>query len=92
MISTIPQPVKLWGRGQLTIPKGLRRALKLDEEAVLNVFLVGRCIVMTPKKLLRASLAKELQHSMKEQGLTLEDVLKTLKEERRRYNREHYGI
>lgn len=92
MISTIPQPVKLWGRGQLTIPKGLRRALKLDEETVLNVFLVGRCIVMTPKKLLRASLAKELQHSMKEQGLTLEDVLKTLKEERRRYNREHYGI
>ena len=92
MITTFPQPVKLWGRGQLTIPKELRKALRLDEHAILNVFAVGRCLILTPKRLLGASLAREVERSMKEQGLNLEDLLKSLKQERRRYNRERYAI
>ena len=91
MIATLPRAVKLWGRGQLTIPKEVREALKLDQEASLNVFVVGRCLVMTPKRLLRASLAKEAEKRMQAEGLGLEELLKTLKEERRRYNREAYG-
>jgi bifunctional DNA-binding transcriptional regulator/antitoxin component of YhaV-PrlF toxin-antitoxin module len=92
MITTIPKAVKLWGRGQLTIPKELRRALKLDEETVLNVFVVGRSLVLTPKRLVGPSLAKEFQRSMKEQGVTLEDLLRELKAQRRRYHREPYGL
>ena len=91
MITTIPQPVKLWGRGQLTIPKGIRRALRLDESTVLNVFVVGRSLILTPKRLLGPSLAKEFQRDMKARGITLEDVLKDLREGRRRYIREHYA-
>ena len=91
MITTIPQPVKLWGRGQLTIPKEIRNALKLDEEQQLSVFVVGRCLVLTPKRLLGPALAKEVERSMKAKGLSLEDLLRDLKEERRRYNREQYG-
>jgi len=92
MITTLPRPVKLWGRGQLTIPKEVREALKLDAENQLSVFVVGRCLVLTPKRLRRASLAKDLQRDMKAKGLTLADLLKALKEERRRYNREKYGL
>ena len=33
--------VKIWGRGQLTIPASLRKELRLDEETVLNVVTVG---------------------------------------------------
>lgn len=88
MMTTIPQPIKLWGRGQLTIPKDVRSALRLDETSQLTVFVVGRCLVLTPKRLLRTSLAKDVERSMKEQRLTLDDVLQSLKETRRRYNRE----
>lgn len=91
MIASVPKPVKLWGRGQLTIPKEVREALKLENETQLNVFVVGRCLVMTPKPLLRASLAKEVEKTMKAQGLGLEDLLGSLKEQRRRYNQEIYG-
>lgn len=91
MVSTIPKAVKLWGRGQLTIPKEARQALKLDQDEQLSVFVVGRCLVLTPKRLLGPVLAKEVARSMKARGLTLEDVLRDLKEERRRYNRERYG-
>ena len=48
MMTTFPQPVKLWWRGQLTIPKELRKALRLDENTVLNVFAVGRSEILPP--------------------------------------------
>ena len=86
MITTVPKVVRLWGRGQLTIPKEVREALALGDEAQLSVFAVGRCVVLTPKRLLRASLARDVERSMKEQGLRLEDLLRTLREQRKRYN------
>jgi len=91
MIATVPKAVKLWGRGQLTIPKEVRTALHLEDEAQLTVFVVGRCLVMTPKRLLRASLARDAGKSLKAKGLSLDDVLGALKEERSRYNRDAYG-
>ena len=91
MITTVPKAVKLWGRGQLSIPKDVRQAMKLDQEDQLSVFVVGRCLVLTPKRLLGPSLVKEVARSMKAKGLSLEDVLRDLKAERQRYNQEHYG-
>jgi bifunctional DNA-binding transcriptional regulator/antitoxin component of YhaV-PrlF toxin-antitoxin module len=91
MITTVPKSVKVWGRGQLTIPKAVRQALKLDEENHLSVFVVGSCLILTPKRLLRASLAKEVEKAMKKEVLSLNDVLAALKAERKRYNREAYG-
>ena len=91
MITTVPKPVKLWGRGQLTIPKGIRQALKLDPDDQLSVFVVGRCLVLTPKRLLGPALAKDVARSMKANGLSLEDLLQDLKRERRRYNQERHA-
>lgn len=92
MITTIPKSVKLLGRGQLTIPKEIREALKLEEDDQLSVFVVGSCMVLTPKKLQRAALAKAAEAELKEQGLSLDDVMESLKEERKRYNKENYGV
>lgn len=92
MITIASKAVKLWGRGQLTIPKDVRKALNLDEENQLSLFMVGRCMVLTPKRLLRSSLAKDAVKTMKKQGLSLDDVLAALKTERKRYNQDAYGI
>jgi AbrB family looped-hinge helix DNA binding protein len=83
--------VKVWGRGQLTIPASLRKELRLDEEATLNVVKVGDALILTPKKILGDALAKKAQKAMKKAGLTLEDLLKDLGKQRERYNREKYG-
>ncbi|MBI3312379.1 MAG: AbrB/MazE/SpoVT family DNA-binding domain-containing protein [Candidatus Omnitrophica bacterium] len=92
MITTVPKPVKLWGRGQLTIPKEVRQALKLGEEDRLSVFVVGRCVVLTPKRLVGPALAKDVEKAMKAKGLSLDELLRDLKTERRRYNRERYDL
>ena len=91
MMTMVPKAIKLWGRGQLTIPKDMRQGLKLNEDSQLSIFVVGPCLVLTPKRLLRASLAKEVERTMKSKGLSLDDLLDTLKQQRQRYNQEAYG-
>ena len=91
MTTTVPRSVKLWGRGQLTIPKEVREAMNLDNEAQLSVFVVGKCLMLTPKRLTRAALAKNVEKSMAQKGLGLKDLLDDLKAERRRYTRENYA-
>ncbi len=91
MVTFAPKSVKLWGSGQLTIPKDMREALHLEKETKLNVFAVGRCLVMTPKPLLRRSLAKKAQRQMRDEKISLDDLLKELKSERRQYVKEVHG-
>lgn len=91
MVTFAPKSVKLWGSGQLTIPKDMREALHLSKETKLNVFAVGRCLVMTPKPLMRRALSQKVQKHMREKKVSLNDLLKDLKAERRRYAKEVYG-
>jgi bifunctional DNA-binding transcriptional regulator/antitoxin component of YhaV-PrlF toxin-antitoxin module len=83
--------VKVWGRGQLTIPASLRKELRLDEETTLSVVKAGEALVLTPKKLIGDAVAKKAAREMKKAGLTLDDLLRDLEKQRRRYNRERYG-
>jgi bifunctional DNA-binding transcriptional regulator/antitoxin component of YhaV-PrlF toxin-antitoxin module len=83
--------VRVRSRGQLTIPQDLREALDLGEETGLNVFRVGKVLLMTPKRLQRASLASEVEREMKRERLTLDDLLKDLKGQRERYLAETYS-
>lgn len=83
--------VKVWGRGQLTIPAALRKELRLDEEMTLNVVKVGDALILTPKKLIGDIVAKKARKEMKRAGLGLDDLLKDLEKQRERYNRERYG-
>ena len=91
MVTFAPKSIKLWGSGQLTIPKNMREALHLEKEAKLNVFAVGKCLVMTPKTLLRRALAKKVQKQMRDKNMSLKDLLADLKNERRQYNKESHG-
>ena len=91
MVTFAPKSVKLWGSGQLTIPKDMREALRLGKETKLNVFAVGRCLVMTAKPLMRRALAKKVEKEMREKKMTLNDLLADLKNERRQYVKESYG-
>jgi bifunctional DNA-binding transcriptional regulator/antitoxin component of YhaV-PrlF toxin-antitoxin module len=40
--------VRIRPPGQLTLPQDLREALNLDEESGLNVFRIGKVLLMTP--------------------------------------------
>ncbi len=83
--------VKVWGRGQLTIPAAIRKDLHLKEEASLTLVKVGNVILMTPTVLHIDSVAKKARREMKKAGLTLDDVLADLDRQRTQSSRERRG-
>ncbi|MDF0644563.1 MAG: AbrB/MazE/SpoVT family DNA-binding domain-containing protein [Nitrospira sp.] len=83
--------VKVWGKGQLTIPASIRKELNLKEETPLTLVKVGNVILMTPKVLEIDALAKQARKEMKKAGLSIEEILADLDRERDRYNKERYG-
>ena len=89
-MATVPKLVRVRSRGQLTIPQDMREALSLDENTGLSIFRVGKVLVMSPKRLQRASLAKEVEREMKRQRLTLKDLISDLRVQREKYLAEAY--
>ena len=83
--------VKVWGRGQLTIPAAIRKDLHLKEESALTLVKVGNVILMTPTTLQIDSLAKKARREMKKVGLTLDDVLADLDRQRSRPRKTRRG-
>ena len=89
-MATAPKLVRVRSRGQLTIPQDMREALSLDEDTGLNIFRVGKVLILSPKRLQRASLAKEVEREMKRRGLTLKDLISDLRVQREKYLAETY--
>ena len=83
--------VKVWGRGQLTIPASIRKELHLQEETTLTIVKVGDVLVLTPRRLVGDTVAKKAARAMTKAGLRLQDLLADLERQRVRYNRERYG-
>jgi AbrB family looped-hinge helix DNA binding protein len=83
--ATTPRAARVRTRGQVTIPRDIREDMNLDEEATVNIFRVGKALLMTPKQLQRSSLARKVKSEMKRQGLSLEDLLADLRAQRKRY-------
>jgi len=84
-LATVPRAARVRIRGQTTIPQDIREEMNLDAQDTIYLFRVGKVLLLTPKRMERASLAKKVEREMKREGLTLEDLLAGLKSQRKRY-------
>ena len=78
-------------RGQLTIPKKIRVLGHLEEGQVVSMIPVGDSVIITPKRLDLDEARREIRKLLKASGLSVEDLLSGLKEEREGLFREAYG-
>lgn len=78
-------------RGQLTIPKKIREISHLEEGQVVSVIPVGDSVIITPKRLELDEARRQIRRILKGSGLSAEDVLAGLKEERETFYKETYG-
>lgn len=83
--------VKLRERGQLTIPCKYRKELGIGKEDVLNVLKIGDVLVLVPRQLAGDVISGKMETAMKKKRLTLDNLLKNLQEQRKRYSREAYA-
>ena len=78
-------------RGQLTIPKKIRDTGNLEEGQVVTIIPIGDSLIITPKRLALEEARKQFRKLLKASGVSFEDLLKGLKEEREILYREKYA-
>lgn len=78
-------------RGQLTIPKKIREMSHLEEGQVVSIIPVGDSIIITPKRLDLDEARREIRKILKASGLSVEEVMVGLKNERENLYEEIYG-
>ena len=83
--------VKMRERGQLTIPYEYRKELGLGKEDVLNVLKIGDVLILVPKQLAGDIISRKMESAMRKKDLTLDNLLKNLREQRKRYSRETHA-
>jgi AbrB family looped-hinge helix DNA binding protein len=86
-----PITAEIKSRGQLTIPKKIRVMSHLEEGQVVSIIPVGDSVIITPKKLELDEARREIKRILKASGLSPEDLLAGLKEEREKVYQEAYG-
>ena len=84
--------VQIRRKGVITLPKALRTQYGLNEGDVLTVEDLGDgSFLLTPGVSQVARLGNRVAEVMGQEGVTSEEVLEVLAEERERYYREHYS-
>lgn len=73
---------KLRGKGQITIPACVREALKLSENDILSIAKVGEAILLAPQTSVFESVAQKFSRRAKKESVTLEALLKDLRQTR----------
>jgi AbrB family looped-hinge helix DNA binding protein len=77
-------------RGQLTIPKKIRETGNLDEGQIVSIIPLGDAIIVTPKKLELEEARREIKKIIKRAGVSPEELLKGITEERENLYKELY--
>lgn len=72
--------VRVWGKGQLTIPADIREKMGIDKNTILDVYQLGGALVITPEKLLVTELATVFSSAAAAKELDLANLLTELRE------------
>ena len=86
-----PYKSQIRGRGQLTIPKKVREKGALYDGESVSIIPIGNSILVTPQKLGLEEARREIRKIMKASGVTLEELIEGLEDERRALFEETYG-
>ena len=88
-VSTI---VQMRGKGVVTLPVELRRKYGLDEGDVFTLIELGDgSFLLTPRVLQVDRLGDRVAEALAQEGVSVDELLTVLEEERELYYREHYA-
>lgn len=74
MKSTIKE-IKVWDRGQITIPKNLRKELDIQDKTIIYAEKLGTGIFLRPKTSVISEIQKKGEALMRKKGLKIEDLI-----------------
>ena len=88
--SIVTTTIQVRNRGVMTLPANLRSKYNIREGDIFQVVDLDGILVLTPMTPLVPELAREIERARLEAGLSTEDLLTALREQRERYYDETY--
>lgn len=89
---SISTTIQIRGKGAVTIPVDLRRKYGLDEGDIITLIDLGDgSFLLTPKVTKVDRLGDRVAQAMAKEGISLDEILTALDEERERYYQERYA-
>ncbi len=83
--------IQVRNRGVITLPADLREKYGIESGDVFRLVDLDGVFVLAPMVPMIPELAREIEQARLEAGLSIEDLLDGLREQRKRYIREKYG-
>jgi AbrB family looped-hinge helix DNA binding protein len=83
--------VQVRQRGVLTLPAELREKYGIEPGDTFRLVDLDGIFVLTPMVTMVLELAREIERARLEAGLSIEELLANLREQRERYYTERYG-
>lgn len=77
-------------RGVLSLPAELREKYGIRPGDTFRLVDLDGIFVLTPMVPMIPELAREIERTRLEAGVSIEELLRSLREQRERYHREHY--
>lgn len=89
---SISTTIQIRGKGAVTIPVDLRRKYGLDEGDIITLIDLGDgSFLLTPRVTQVDRLGDRVAQAMAKEGITLDEILTALDEEREHYYKERYA-
>lgn len=83
--------IQVRNRGIITIPVEIREKYGIENGDIYRLVDLDGVFVLTPLVPMVPELAREIEQARLEAGLSIEDLLHSLRDQRQRYTTEKYG-
>jgi bifunctional DNA-binding transcriptional regulator/antitoxin component of YhaV-PrlF toxin-antitoxin module len=83
--------VQVRQRGTLTLPAEIRQKYGIQASDTFRLIDLDGILVLTPMVPMVPELAREIERLRVESGLSIDQLLMSLREQRERYHEEHYA-
>jgi len=83
--------VQVRKRGVVTLPSELREKYGIEEGDTFRLVDLDGIFVLTPMVPMVPELAREIEQARREAGLSAQELLEGLREQRERYHQERHG-
>ncbi len=84
--------VRIQEKGQITLPADLRRQLGLKKGDLVAVTGTPEGVLITPQEVMTSKALDQIGAILREQGLSLEELIETGRDHRGDLLHEHYGL
>jgi AbrB family looped-hinge helix DNA binding protein len=90
-MATETKLVRIQEKGQITLPASIRKRLGLKKGDLVAIEETPEGVLITPRGVAAINALAEIGDALREQGLTLEDMIESGKAIREELYREQYG-